>query len=224
MRIQEKHTAPGNAYDMQCILYTSPLFTKGGAVRMDLAVADPIHLVGKPVAWPGTNFFSYRTRNGVTEVPGYVVYSVVSSTHNWMNVLLCSGSHKITCSHPLCDSTGVLHHVKSHELLIPAATIFKTSLSCCRYSRPEDEAVITVSGEDHEGICNVCQPALAEPGIVDDLPICRVTAATVRRSARQPKRRHCRLQPSRRAGCEAAREGRGSHAARLKGWTCTTNS
>ena len=100
----------------------------------------------KPVAWPGNQKFSYRTRNGDIKVLGYVVYSVVASTHKRTNVLLCSGSHKITRSHALSDSTGVLHPVTSHDLIIPTATTFKTNLSCCRYARPEDEAGITVSG------------------------------------------------------------------------------
>ena len=64
------------------------------------------HHVKKPVAWPGQEKISDRTKNCVTKVPGYIVYSVVSNTHDRTNVPLCSGSHKITCSHSLCDSIG----------------------------------------------------------------------------------------------------------------------
>ena len=76
------------------------------ARRLRAARPRGAHLVRKPVAWPGQGKLSDRTGNCVTKVPGYVVYSVVSSTHYQTNVPLCSGSHKITCLHALCDSIG----------------------------------------------------------------------------------------------------------------------
>ena len=72
----------------------------------DKYMANMRHHVRKPVAWPGQEKISDRTKNCVTKVPGYIVYSVVSNTHDRTNVPLCSGSHKITCSHSLCDSIG----------------------------------------------------------------------------------------------------------------------
>ena len=52
--------------------------------------------------------------------------------------------------------------------------------------------------------------------LAPDLCFCHVTAATVGRTPRQPERRRRHIQPIvTRAGCEGARESRGSHAASL---------
>ena len=94
-----------------CIMHVHiriPINRRSGSVRVhtlpDRCIS--LHHVRKPVAWPGQEKISDRTKNCVTKVPGYIVYSVVSNTHDRTNVPLCSGSHKITCSHSLCDSIG----------------------------------------------------------------------------------------------------------------------
>ena len=88
-------------------------------------------------------------------------------------------------------------------------------MALCRCPRPTNDTSITVCSTHHEENCNAYQPALPTLGTVRGLPLCSVSA---RLSGDPPDSRSggaVRLNPSRRARCEGARESRCSHAASL---------
>ena len=153
------------------------------------------------MAWPGQGKLSDRTGNCVTKVPGYVVYSVVSSTHYQTNVPLCSGSHKITCLHALCDSIGTALVLRPRRIAHMAPLHRKHfhrnhgSLTGLR-SQHGDDAYTTVHGRSSKQSksCNEIRPSRSSHGIIDDLPIHGVVTAAVGWTTRQPERRHCQVE------------------------------
>ncbi len=151
---------------------------------------------------------------------GYVVYNVVSNTHDRTNVLLCSGSHKIHARTVLSDSTDAeaiarLSFAWHASLLRHAQKPRQTALPVMRLPAATTLASPSATRSTKEIATRFNQRGSS----MASQATCQSAAPPLRLSGDSPDSRRggtVGFNPSRRASCEGAREGRDSHCVRLK--------